>query len=75
MKKITVNTIIALALGSIHLAERTPISIRFSMLRRDLHQDNGETLFGKTGSLMWMDYKNYLEEYDNKHFPVLDAYM
>lgn len=21
----------------------------------------------KTGSLMWMDYKNYLEEYDNKH--------
>lgn len=29
----------------------------------------------KTGSLMWMDYKNYLEEYDNKHFHVLDAYM
>ena len=53
----------------------TPISIRFSRLRRDLHQDNGETLFGKTGSLMWMDYKNYLEEYDNKHFHVLDAYM
>ena len=52
-----------------------PISIRFSRLRRDLHQDNGETLFGKTGSLMWMDYKNYLEEYDNKHFHVLDAYM
>ena len=24
---------------------------------------------------MWMDYKNYLEEYDNKHFHVLDAYM
>ena len=23
-------------------------------------------------SLMWMDYKNYLEEYDNKHFHVLD---
>lgn len=53
----------------------TLISIRFSRLRRDLHQDNGETLFGKTGSLMWMDYKNYLEEYDNKHFHVLDAYM
>lgn len=53
----------------------TPISIRFSRLRRDLHQDNGETLFGKTGSLMWMDYKNYLEGYDNKHFHVLDAYM
>ena len=53
----------------------TLISIRFSRLRRDLHQDNGETLFGKTGSMMWMDYKNYLEEYDNKHFHVLDAYM
>ena len=26
-------------------------------------------------SLLWMDYKNYLEEYDNKHFHVLDAYM
>ena len=26
-------------------------------------------------SLMWMDYKNYLEEHDNKHFHVLDAYM
>ena len=23
-------------------------------------------------SLMWMDYKNYLEENDNKHFNVLD---
>lgn len=23
-------------------------------------------------SLMWMDYKNYLEEYDNKHFHILD---
>ena len=23
-------------------------------------------------SLMWMDYKNYLEEHDNKHFHVLD---
>ena len=21
-------------------------------------------------SLMWMDYKNYLEEYDNKHFGI-----
>lgn len=21
---------------------------------------------------MWMDYKKYLEEYDNKHFHVLD---
>ena len=23
-------------------------------------------------SLMWMDYKNYLEENDDKHFHVLD---
>lgn len=23
-------------------------------------------------SLMWMDYKNYFEEYDNKHFHILD---
>ncbi len=23
-------------------------------------------------SLMWMDYRNYLEEYDNKHFHILD---
>lgn len=23
-------------------------------------------------SLMWMDYKKYLEEYDGKHFHVLD---
>lgn len=23
-------------------------------------------------TLMWMDYKNNLEEYDNKHFHILD---
>lgn len=30
----------------------TPIFIRFSRLRRDLHQDNGEILYGKIGRML-----------------------